>query len=759
MLQPGENIDIWVVEKALGSGGMGTVYRCHNRTASRILAAVKTLDSSLRKVSGAEERFIREAEILFRIDHPHIVKVRNIRTDSDPPYLEMEFVEGESLESKLERGAVELSDALVWAEQLMDAAAYLHEQGIRHRDIKPANVLVTKDGRVKLVDFGLAMEADVTRITQAGMSFGTVSYAPPEWVYPEQVDPVRWDIYAIGVVLWEMLTGGVAFPVSGQGTARQQAMQVMLQKQKHVPMDPGPAFSEGLRALVRKMTESDAAARPTSARTCLEELKRVEKSYDRPVGQTLIAAEGNGASLYDPSAVKPRRPSVMAVSQDPVAAPKPVVRAETGNTWVEGSDTPTPASLAAKPMSPVTTMDILESPTSGFVVKKAPIAPAVDTLEPQRPLTPSAPPSRLPLVIGLGTAGIAAAVVLLAAVIGAIFLLQGGADRDVDVVVSGLPNGTPVLMKVGDLLPSKADAWVYKYRDVPVGKAQIVAVVGADCPPTCAVGGPCEAWCGVQSVEKEITDGDDVQTITLSLEPPLPRPLALAVAGSPDLKPTIEVGGRDVSELAPGRYEARLAAGDASWTTTLTVPWGSGPAAIEVVGPPAPPETKVEVKIPPKPETKGEVKAETKTDVKVEAKTETKVVTGTRPTVGKLVTNSDLGKWLATKSEYQREEAVSAGIAGGTYLQGWEGAEPPSGQAGAVATNVSWYVAQAYCVAKGGDLPQSDAEPKTWSESAAAPGMEWRVDGSKAVMHGSDGMDIPARRSDANAITGFRCQK
>ncbi len=756
MLQPGENIDIWVVEKALGSGGMGTVYRCHNRTATRILAAVKTLDSSIRKVSGAEERFIREAEILFRIDHPHIVKVRNIRTDSDPPYLEMEFVEGESLESKLEQGAIGLSDALLWAEQLMDAATYLHEQGIRHRDIKPANVLVTKDGRVKLVDFGLAMEADVTRITQAGMSFGTVSYAPPEWVYPEQVDPVRWDIYAIGVVFWEMLTGGVAFPVSGQGTARQQAMQVMLQKQKHAAMDPGTAFSEGLRALVRKMTESEAEARPKTARACLEELRRVEKSYERPVGQTLVATDGSGASLFDGAAPKPRRPSVMAVSQEPANIPKPVVRAETGNTWVEGSDTPAPAASAQKHLAPVTTMDILDSPTAGFVVKKPAAAPPPDTLAP-RPETPSSPPSRLPLALGLGAVGIAGAVVVLAGVIGGVFLLKGGADRDVDVVVSGLPSGTPVLMKVGDLLPSKADAWVYTYRDVPVGKAKIVAVVGADCPPTCAVGGACEPWCGVQTLEKDIAEGDDVQTITLSLEPPLPRNLAVGVAGLPDLKPTVEFGGRAVNELAPGRYDVKLVAGDVSWTATITVPWGSGPAALEVAAPPAPPP---ETKVDPTPPVKPETKTETKAQAKVETKAETKTVTATRPgTVGKLVTNGELGKWLAAKSEYQRDEAISAGIAGDKYLQGWDGAEPPSGQGGSAAVNVSWYVAQAYCVAKGGDLPQSSAEPTTWAESASAPGMEWRVDGSKAVMHGSDGMDVPARRSDANAITAFRCQK
>jgi hypothetical protein len=755
LLQPGENIDIWVVEKALGSGGMGSVYRCHNRTASRILAAVKTLDSSLRKVTGAEERFIREAEILFRIDHPHIVKVRNIRTDCDPPYLEMEFVEGESLENKLERGAIDLHDAIVWSEQLMDAAMYLHDQGIRHRDIKPANVLVTKDGRVKLVDFGLAMEADVTRITQAGMSFGTVSYAPPEWVYPEQIDPVRWDIYAIGVVMWEMLTGGVAFPVSGQGTARQQAMQVMLQKQKHDPMDPGPAFSEGLRALVRKMTASDAANRPGSARTCLEELKRVERNYERPVGQTLVAPEGTGASLFEADAPKPRRPSVMAVSQPvgPAVEPKPAARAETGTTWVEGN-TPHPAPVAGKHIAtPQPGLETVESPTGSYPIKKKtspePVGPA-DTLALPRPVTASESPSRLPLFLGIGTAGAALMIVAVVVVIVAVVFLQGGADRDLDVVVSGLPSGVPVTMQVADVLPSKQDAWVYTYRDIPLGKAKIVAVVGAGCAPTCASGGTCEAWCGVQTVEKDILDGDDMQTLMVSLEPPLARAVTLDVTGHPEMKPTIEVGGRVVNELLPGRYDATLIVGDVRWPAALTVPWAAG-SPLTVPAPPVVP-AKVEAKVETKAETKI-AKIEAKTEVKAEAKVPVAV------SAGKLVTNAELAKWLAAKAEYQREEAIAAGIAGGSYLQGWTGAEPPAGQEAATAVNVSWYIAQAYCVSKGADLPSKDTEPKTWSESASAPGMEWRVDGSKAVMHGSDGMDIPAKRSDANAITGFRCAK
>lgn len=281
-MDTGDAIDIWIIEKQLGSGGMGSVYRCHNRTATRILAAIKVLDQNIKKSAGAEERFIREAEILFQLDHPNIVKVRNIRTDTDPAYLEMEFVQGQSLDRRMEDGPVPLTEALDLMRQMADAVQYLHGRHIRHRDIKPANILIQPDGRLKLVDFGLAIEADTTRLTQAGVTFGTVSYAPPEWITPELLDPVKWDIYAMGVLFWEMLTGQTAFAVSGHGSARQQALQVVMSKQRHAPLDPGPAFQDDLRSLVQAMTHSDPDRRIGDASDVYERLLGAVPQVARP---------------------------------------------------------------------------------------------------------------------------------------------------------------------------------------------------------------------------------------------------------------------------------------------------------------------------------------------------------------------------------------------------------------------------------------------------------------------------------------------
>ena len=97
-------IDIWVVEARLGGGGMGTVYRCHNRDATRIQAAIKVLDTRLADSGEVRRRFVREAELLFELDHPHIVKVRNIRMDAEPPFIEMAFVKGTSLRNWIHQG-------------------------------------------------------------------------------------------------------------------------------------------------------------------------------------------------------------------------------------------------------------------------------------------------------------------------------------------------------------------------------------------------------------------------------------------------------------------------------------------------------------------------------------------------------------------------------------------------------------------------------------------------------------------------------
>ncbi|MEZ4317671.1 MAG: serine/threonine-protein kinase [Myxococcota bacterium] len=266
--------DVWKVEQTLGKGGMGSVYRCHNRHATRILAAIKLLDPAFQYHPEAKARFLREAEILYTVDHPNVVKVSNVHLDARPPYLEMEFVDGMALEDELSKGALEAEVAIDRARQLASALRYLHRKGIFHRDVKPQNILIRRDGTLKLVDFGLAVEKGGDRITQQDTTnFGTVSYCPPEWGRQGELDPAVWDLYALGVVFYEMLTGTVAFPVQPDEDARRQMIQVMSDKQRIEALDPGPRFSPAVRDIVRRLTHKDPAQRVPSAKVLLESLE------------------------------------------------------------------------------------------------------------------------------------------------------------------------------------------------------------------------------------------------------------------------------------------------------------------------------------------------------------------------------------------------------------------------------------------------------------------------------------------------------
>lgn len=769
MLQPGELIDIWVVEKALGTGGMGSVYRCHNRTATRILAAVKVLDSSLRRISGAEERFIREAEILFRVDHPNIVKVRNVRTDTDPPYLEMEFVEGESLEHRLQRGALPIGHAVDLMRQLADAVAYLHEQGIRHRDIKPANLLIKGENKLKLVDFGLAMEADHTRITQSGMTFGTVSYAPPEWVTPDQLDPVRWDVYAMGVVMWEMLTGQVAFPVSGHGSARQQAMQVILAKQTAPPLDPGPAFHEPLRQLIREMTSARPEERPATARDVFHRAAALEPTLARPTGQTLVAAAYvEDDSDEAPPYVGPRTWDEELLKPGQTPAPGPA-RAEGGGDGLAVATDAAPAPATSVP--------------DGTLRPRMPVAPpkAPDTTDAPETARPAR--ARWPIVVGLvAAAGVVGVVGLVGAV--AAWQLVGAsaapAARGVEVVVSGLPSGSPVELRLAGAPAASRDDLMFRFAGVPVGDAEVRWAVGEGCAP-CLDGGDCPVWCGTDAASRAIEAGSGAQVLALAIEPPPRRSVRLEAAALPDgVSARFIVDGRVAEgidarngrlELAPGRYEVLASAGtcpaDAagcgdgaacppgcvSVRRELVLPWGTGEhtAAIELPAPARP------VAAPPPVATKATApeRPVVATVTAVAAKPEASPAGTGR--ASRVVTQGDFAKWLAKHPEWMPGTAPAT-QADANYLSGWTGATP-AGAAGEPVVNVSWYAAAAYCTTRGG-LAAIDAEPLTWTEGPGQPGIEWRTAGGKAAWRDASGITSDkVRKNESNALTGFRCAR
>ncbi len=196
------------IEALLGRGAMGAVYRARQRSLGRAVA-LKVLAPELCERAGFLERFEREARALASLQHPGIVSVHDAGVAGPFPYLVMEFVDGASLREVLRDGALESSEVLALVTQLCEALEYAHSRGVVHRDIKPENVLLGREGRLKIADFGLAKLADspsegLTRATQA---MGTPPYmAPEQYERPAEVDH-RADLYALGVMLYELLTG------------------------------------------------------------------------------------------------------------------------------------------------------------------------------------------------------------------------------------------------------------------------------------------------------------------------------------------------------------------------------------------------------------------------------------------------------------------------------------------------------------------------------------------------------------------------
>lgn len=197
------------LHELIGTGGMGRVYKARQPSVERWIA-LKILSPDRAQDPEWIERFTREARALARLNHPHIVQVHGFGAEPQP-HLIMEFVDGVNLRQAMQAGGLSAREALVIVPKLCDALHYAHEHGVLHRDIKPENILIDTEGRVKIVDFGLAKLRDENAVpftlTQSGAKLGTLAYMAPEQIEkPAEVDH-RADIYSLGVVFYEMLTG------------------------------------------------------------------------------------------------------------------------------------------------------------------------------------------------------------------------------------------------------------------------------------------------------------------------------------------------------------------------------------------------------------------------------------------------------------------------------------------------------------------------------------------------------------------------
>jgi len=255
----------------LGEGGMGSVWKAEDPLLGRSVA-LKFLADALTSDRDARARFLREARAASTLEHPGIATVFDTGEADGKTFIAFQLVDGETVAAKVQRGALALSEAVRMAVSAADALHYAHEHGVLHRDVTSRNIMVARDGRVIVVDFGLALPEGHTRVTQSGAAMGTAPYMAPEIALGENADR-RSDVYGLGVVLYEMVAGRLPF--------KGERLQAVLYAAVHTPAQPPSKHREQipmvLDAITLKALSKSPGERHQSAKELASELSAGEE--------------------------------------------------------------------------------------------------------------------------------------------------------------------------------------------------------------------------------------------------------------------------------------------------------------------------------------------------------------------------------------------------------------------------------------------------------------------------------------------------
>jgi serine/threonine protein kinase len=283
LLMPGTKLGDYEIVSQLGEGGMGVVYKARDLRLERPVA-IKVIREHVLADGSRLRRFEQEAQAAAALNHPNILAVYQFGAYQGAPYLVSELLEGETLREVLKRGPLSQAGATELAEQIAEGLSAAHQRGVVHRDLKPENLFVSKDQRVKILDFGLAkllekgpegLDAAAEFQTNPGMVAGTVGYASPEQLRGDKLD-ARTDLFSFGVVMYEMATGQRPFAAESSGAM----IEATLNRQPTLPGSLNAAVSPEFERIILKALEKDREIRYQGAAEIRADFKRLKRNAD-----------------------------------------------------------------------------------------------------------------------------------------------------------------------------------------------------------------------------------------------------------------------------------------------------------------------------------------------------------------------------------------------------------------------------------------------------------------------------------------------
>jgi len=325
-----KQIGDYEIIRELGHGGMGQVFLVRNLISDRI-EAMKILLPDLANQGDLGARFMREIKLLASLDHPNIAALRTAFSADNQLIMIMEYVEGDTLAHRLERGPFPPAEALDYIDQVLAALSYAHAKGIIHRDIKPANMMLTPSGVLKLMDFGIARSGTDLGLTVTGTTLGSLDYMSPEQVQAQPTDG-RSDLYSVGVSLYEMVTGQRMF----SATSSFSIMEAQIKEAPRPPIEVQPSLPKPLSDMIVMSVAKNPAERFQTADAFRNALSQIRESCGLPgVSKAVVAAAMPRPVQLPPTRVSDVRPPT-PVTQPPAS---PVYAAATPTP---GQTTPVP---------------------------------------------------------------------------------------------------------------------------------------------------------------------------------------------------------------------------------------------------------------------------------------------------------------------------------------------------------------------------------------------------------------------------------